>query len=45
MLYEYYILSSLRQLHAEGIRQMFCTIVPSLMMGQCVPKHVAVGVL
>ena len=31
--------------HAENIKQLFCTIVCSLMMGQWVPKHLAAGVL
>jgi hypothetical protein len=33
------------QLHTEKAKQLFCTIVCSLMMGTIKPKHVAAGVL
>ena len=42
-----YVMSSIRQVHAGEIKQpvFFFTIVPSLMMDQYGPKHVAFGVL
>ena len=43
--YIYYIVRSNRQLYADNIKQLFCTIVCSLMMDQEGPKHVGAGVL
>jgi len=41
----YYEKFSVALLHAENIKHLFCTTVCSLMMSQCGPKRVAVGVL
>jgi len=32
-------------LHAENVKQLFCTIVCALMMSQWGPKHIAAGML
>lgn len=45
LLHKYYIAKSFWQLHAESMKFLFCTVVCSLVTGQCGLKHLESAVL